>query len=248
MDYRNDLRNLQIQLTTIQRHVIEHAHQVAIIFEGRDASGKDGVIKRITAHLSPRETRVVALPPPSDRDQRSWYFQRYVGHLPAAQEIVLFNRSWYNRAGVEPVMGFCSDVEYQDFLLAVPVFEKILTNSGMQLLKYYLDISREEQAKRLTDRARDPLKRWKSSPIDALAQEKWSNYSSARDKMLKTTSSRHAPWILVDANNKKSARLNIIRDILQRIECPSGKIHSEAPDTTIVRQFSPDSKFNALYP
>lgn len=247
MTYKTDLRILQTYLVQFQRHLIAHNHQVVVIFEGRDASGKDGVIKRITEHLSPRETRVVALPVPSDRDRRSWYFQRYVDQLPAAQEMVLFNRSWYNRAGVERVMGFCSDAEYTAFIEAVPSFEEILASSGMQILKYYLDISRKEQERRLKDRANNPLKQWKISPIDAQALKKWNDYSKARDDMLASTHSNHAPWIIVDADDKKSARLNIIRDLLGRVDCPERDIHWQKPDLSIVRTYESEQSGSFLH-
>ena len=164
--YKASLRNLQIELVKVQSHIIKHGHRVLVIFEGRDASGKDGTIKRIVQHLSPRETRVVALGKPSDKDRASWYFQRYVPYLPAAQELVLFNRSWYNRASVERVMGFCSDSEYESFLEEVLPFEHMLIGAGIQIMKYYLDISKKEQKKRLRDRRDDPLTQWKTSPID----------------------------------------------------------------------------------
>ena len=168
-DYKDTLRTLQIELVKIQKHVIKHGHKVLVIFEGRDASGKDGAIRRITQHLSPRETRVVALGKPSDKDRVSWYFQRYAPHLPAAQELVLFNRSWYNRAGVERVMGFCTGPEYNSFLTDVVPFEHMLIGAGIQIMKYYLDISKKEQKRRLHDRRHDPLKQWKTSPIDEVA-------------------------------------------------------------------------------
>ena len=165
-DYKNTLHQLQIELVKLQSHIIKHNDKILIIFEGRDAAGKDGAIKRIIQHLSPRETRVVALGKPSDRDLSTWYFQRYTSHLPAAQEMVLFNRSWYNRAGVERVMGYCSDSEYHEFIETVPQFEQLLVCSGIKLLKYYLDISKSEQKTRLKERKQDPLKQWKISPID----------------------------------------------------------------------------------
>lgn len=248
MSYKTDLHALQIHLTQLQRHLIQHGHQIAVIFEGRDASGKDGAIKRITQHLSPRETRVVALPVPSNRDRRSWYFQRYVAHMPARQEMVLFNRSWYNRAGVERVMGFCTDEEYDAFMESVPVFEKMLTSAGIQILKYYLDISKEEQERRLDHRAKNPLKQWKSSPIDAQALQMWSGYSDARDIMFARTHTSYAPWMIVNANDKKLARLNIIADILHRVECPTSEQHAPIPDRAIVRSYHPDSSGEMLHP
>ena len=197
-----------------QRDLIERGSKVAIVMEGRDGAGKDGTIKRIIEHLSPRDTRVVALGKPSDRDRTSWYFQRYVPHLPAGGEFVLFNRSWYNRAGVERVMGFCNDGEYKAFLGEAPQFEAMLVRSGITLVKYYLDISKAEQKERLADRRADPLKQWKISPIDAAAIKKWDPYSEARDAMLAQTSHTAAPWHVVKADVKKTARLNTIRHFL----------------------------------
>jgi polyphosphate kinase 2 len=232
--YEASLRRLQIELVKVERHVIKHDHKVLVIFEGRDGSGKDGTIKRITEHLSPRETRVVALGKPSDKDSSSWYFQRYVAHLPAAQEMVLFNRSWYNRAGVERVMEFCTESEYQSFIDTVLPFEHMLIGAGIQILKYYLDISKKEQKKRLQARRDDPLKQWKVSPIDRVALEHWDAYSDARDKMFALTSSQLAPWIVVRADDKRSARLNVIRDLLARLACPETDKHLAVPDREVV--------------
>jgi polyphosphate kinase 2 len=232
--YETSLRKLQIELVKVQRHVIKHHHKVLIIFEGRDAAGKDGTIKRFVEHLSPRETRVVALAKPSDRDNASWYFQRYVRHLPAAQELVLFNRSWYNRAGVERVMGFCTNEDYESFLEEVVPFEEMLIRSGMQILKYYLDIGKKEQKRRLRDRRLDPLKRWKTSPIDKVALENWDAYTGARDAMLARTSTPLSPWIVVHADDKHLTHLNVIRDVLTRLECPQTDKHVAVPDRNIV--------------
>ena len=215
--YKDSLRRLQIELVKLQRHFIECDDKILIILEGRDASGKDGMIKRIVQHLSPRETRVVALGKPSDRDRTSWYFQRYVPYLPAAQELVLFNRSWYNRAGVERVMGFCTEAEHEEFMSSVSDFENMLVRSGVKLLKYYLDISKAEQKRRLEDRKSDPLKQWKVSPIDNQAVKYWKAYSAARNEMLARTHNPMAPWTLVRANDKRLARLNIIKDLLGRL-------------------------------
>jgi polyphosphate kinase 2 len=215
--YREALHALQVELVGLQRYLIEHDEKVLILLEGRDAAGKDGTIKRIVQHLSPRETRVVALGKPSDRDRGSWYFQRYVAYLPSTQEFVLFNRSWYNRAGVERVMGFCTDEEYEEFMQTVLGFEHMLVKSGIRLLKYYLDISRDEQRRRLEDRRKDPLKQWKISPIDAEAQERWDDYSRARNEMFARTHNALTPWIVVRADDKRSARVNLIRDVLMRI-------------------------------
>ena len=237
--YKAALRHLQIELVTLQRHLIRFDHKILILFEGRDTAGKDGVIKRITRHLSPRETRVVALGKPSDRDQSAWYFQRYVPHLPVAREMVLFNRSWYNRAGVERVMGFCSAEEYTQFLQDVIAFEQLLLDAGIQLFKYYLDISRQEQARRLAARRRDPLKQWKTSPIDAVALEHWDDYTVARDAMLERTHTQAAPWTVVLADDKKAARLNAIRHLVTNIECPDIDQHTAIPDPGIVFPFEP---------
>ena len=232
--YRASLRELQTELVKIQRHVIRHGHRVLVIFEGRDSSGKDGAIKRIVEHLSPRETRVVALGKPSDKDRVSWYFQRYVPYLPAAEEMVLFNRSWYNRAGVERVMEFCTDDEYQSFMQGVLPFEHMLIGAGVQIFKYYLDISKKEQKKRLRDRKEDLLKQWKVSPVDATAVKHWDAYTKARDDMFARTSSPLSPWIVVRADDKRSARLNIIRDLLSRLACPETDKHLASPDLAVV--------------
>jgi len=234
VQYEASLRALQIELVKVQRHVIKHGHKVLVIFEGRDAAGKDGTIKRIIEHLSPRETRVVALAKPSDKDNASWYFQRYARYLPAAQELVLFNRSWYNRAGVERVMGFCTDGEYESFLQDVAPFEHMLIGAGIQILKYYLDISKKEQKKRLRDRRRDPLKQWKTSPIDEVAQKHWDAYTEARDMMLARTSTPLSPWVVVRADDKHIAHLNVIRDLLARLACPKTDKHLAVPDLEVV--------------
>ncbi len=232
--YEASLGKLQIELVKIQRHVIKHGHKVLVIFEGRDASGKDGTIKRIVEHLSPRETRVVAPGKPSDKDRVSWYFQRYTPYLPAAQEIVIFNRSWYNRAGVERVMQFCTEREYQSFLQEVLPFEHMLIGSGIQILKYYLDISKKEQKKRLQSRRDDPLKQWKVSPIDEAAVKRWDAYTQARDQMFVRTSSPLSPWVVVRADDKRIARLNVIRDLLARLACPETDKHLAVPNLSVV--------------
>lgn len=216
-DYRKTLHALQIELVKLQKHFIGCDDKILVLLEGRDTAGKDGVIKRIVQHLSPRETRVVALGKPSDRDRSSWYFQRYVPHLPAAQEFVLFNRSWYNRAGVERVMRFCTDAEYDEFMQTVLGFESMLVKSGVKLLKYYLDITRGEQEKRLKDRREDPLKQWKISPIDAQATKRWPDYSLARNEMLARTHNPVTPWTIVQADDKHLARLNLIKHLLARL-------------------------------
>lgn len=238
-NYDEELYRLQVELVKLQRDIIANGRKLLIIVEGRDGAGKDGTIKRIIEHLSPRETRVVALSKPSDRETTQWYFQRYTPHLPAAGEIVIFNRSWYNRAGVERVMGFCTDDQYERFMDTVPMFEAMLINSGITLFKYFLDISHDEQKKRLADRRKDPLKQWKISPIDAVAQKHWHDYSLARDAMLSKTHSLAAPWSIGCANNKKVTRLNIIRDILNRIEYEGKKPKLTVPDREIVFNFDP---------
>jgi len=218
--YEADLRLLQIELVKLQSHIIQKGKRLLVILEGRDTAGKDGSIKSIAEHLSPRDSRVVALNRPSLREEGEWYLQRYIAQLPTAGEFVLFNRSWYNRAGVEKVMGFCTDAQYKQFMNTVNDFESLLVRSDIQLIKYYLDISKEEQAIRLKDRAKDPLKQWKISPIDQKAQKMWSAYSEARDSMLKKTSSSDAPWTVVSANDKKLSHLNLIANLLSRVDYP----------------------------
>jgi polyphosphate kinase 2 len=233
--YTKELRDLQIRLVELQRRIIKNNEKVCVLFEGRDSSGKDGTIKRISEHTSPRETRIVALSKPTERETTQWYFERFVRHLPSAQELVLFNRSWYNRAGVERVMGFCTDGEYEEFIDTVPTFEGMLQRSGIHLVKYYLDITEDEQRKRLKDRREDPLKQWKESPIDDQAIAHWKDYSKARNAMFERTSTPTSPWIVVNANDKKIARLNVIRDLLIRLH---HKDHdNDRPDPTIVFPF-----------
>ena len=236
-EYKKELRRLQIELVKLQRHIIKYNQRILVIFEGRDASGKDGIIKRITEHLSPRETRIVALGKPTDRESKAWYFQRYTSCLPVEGEMVFFNRSWYNRAGVERVMGYCTKAEYKIFMGSVNGFEDLLIRSGLNLLKYYLDISRDEQKRRLADRKKDPLKQWKISPVDQVAHKRWDDYSKARNEMLEHTNTRFSPWIIVKADNKKIARINVIKDILSRIECPEKDEHICRPDTDIILKY-----------
>lgn len=233
-EYRETLLALQIELVKLQRDVISRGRKILVILEGRDAAGKDGMIKRIVQHLSPRETRVVALSKPSDRETSQWYFQRYVPHLPSAQELVLFNRSWYNRAGVERVMGFCSEAEYDEFMTTVPEFETMLIRSGITLFKYYLDIHKSEQKKRLEAREVDPLKQWKSSPIDAEASKRWSDYSEARNAMFARTHTALSPWTVVRADDKRQARLNLIRDMLARLDYPHADESLLTPNPNVV--------------
>lgn len=249
IDYKNQLHELQIKLVKLQNHIIRNKLQLLIIFEGRDSAGKDGVIKRITQHLSPRDIRVVALGKPTERDQNSWYFQRYTNHLPCREEMVLFNRSWYNRAGVERVMEFCTEHEYQRFMHTVTEFEHMLVESGVHIVKYYLDISRSEQQKRLEDRRTNPLKQWKISPIDSVAQSFWEDYSEARNAMLQRTSTDATPWYIVKANNKKRARLNVIRHLLSVIHEPNHQYITTETDSSIVFRFEEQQLNNGkLYP
>jgi polyphosphate kinase 2 len=233
-DYAKLLIKLQIELVKLQRDIIKNNRRILIIIEGRDAGGKDGTIKRIIKHLSPRETRVVALPKPSDREASEWYFQRYIAQLPVCQEMVLFNRSWYNRAGVEHVMGFCSDDQYEEFMTTVVEMEALLIRSGITIVKYYLDISHDEQKKRLKARRDSPLKSWKISPIDAKATHKWKAYSEARNAMFARTHNLVSPWIVVRADDKRQARLNLIRDLLARVTYPGADEQLLTPNPNIV--------------
>lgn len=236
-DYDQDLAKLQIALVRFQQAQIKSGGKSLVIFEGRDAAGKDGAIKRITEHLSVRNTRAIALPKPTDRERSEWYFQRYAAYLPAAGEFVLFNRSWYNRAGVEPVMGFCTPDEHETFLRDVPAFEAMLVGSGLQLVKLWLDISREEQAERLNARKADPLKALKVSPLDAIAQNKWDAYTAARDEMLTRTHTALAPWIIVRTDHKKRARLNTIRHLLKVLAPKTIAKSVDKPDPDVVFEF-----------
>jgi polyphosphate kinase len=215
--YEAALLPLQIELNQLGRWAQAKQQRILVIFEGRDAAGKGGAIEAISSCLNPRQCKVVALSKPSDRERTQWYFQRYVQHLPAAGEIVLFDRSWYNRAGVEKVMGFCSDAEYQQFLLDAPSFEQLLVNSGIVLRKYYLTCDQEKQEKRFKERLEDPLKRWKLSPIDLSSREQYDAYTQAREAMFKATHTRFAPWTVVDMNEQKRGRLNLVRHLLASI-------------------------------
>lgn len=215
--YEQELAKLQTELVKLQYWVKYKGLKVVIIFEGRDAAGKGGTIKRITEPLNPRGCRVVALEKPSDRERTQWYFQRYVAHLPSAGEIVIFDRSWYNRAGVERVMGFCTEEEYWEFLRSCPEFEKMLIRSGIILLKYWFSISDDEQEKRFRERATDPRKRWKLSEMDLASWNKWVEYSKAKDEMFKYTDTKISPWYCVNADDKRKARLNCIAHILSMI-------------------------------
>ena len=240
-DYEKALQKGQLALVRWQRHGMKRGQKCLVIFEGRDAAGKDGAIRAVTEHMSVRNTRVIALPKPNDRERSEWYFQRYSDYLPAAGEMTLFNRSWYNRAGVEPVMGFCTPEEHEAFLRDAPVFERMLVGSGLKLIKLWLDISRKEQAERLEAREDDPLKVLKVSPLDKVAQEKWDAYSEARDEMLKRTHCPEAPWVVVRADHKKKARINTMRHLL-KVLAPKGIAKTVAkPDPKVVFEFETEA-------
>lgn len=215
--YFRELHRLQVELVKLQDWVVATGEKIVVIFEGRDSAGKGGAISRFTQRLNPRVCRVAALPAPSDREKTQWYFQRYVAHLPAGGEIVLFDRSWYNRAGVEKVMGFCTDEEYKEFFRSVPEFERMLVRSGIRLIKYWFSIQDEEQQFRFNARIHDPLKRWKLSPMDLESRRRWETYTKAKEKMLKKTNIEEAPWWVVPADSKKKARLNCISHFLTQI-------------------------------
>jgi polyphosphate kinase 2 len=215
--YEQELARLQVELVKLQEWIKTQGLKVVVLFEGRDAAGKGGTIKRITQSLNPRVCRVVALGTPTEREKSQWYFQRYVAHLPAAGEMVLFDRSWYNRAGVERVMGFCSDQEYEEFLRSCPEFERMLVRSGIKLIKYWFSVSDAEQERRFQSRIADPTKRWKLSPMDLESRRRWVEYSKAKDSMFAYTDIKQAPWYVVEADIKKRARLNCIRHLLSLI-------------------------------
>jgi polyphosphate kinase 2 len=236
-DYEEDLEKGQLALVRWQQWAMPRGEKVLIIFEGRDAAGKDGSIRVVTEHMSVRNTRLVALPKPTDRDKSLWYFQRYVRHLPAAGETAIFNRSWYNRGGVEPVMGFCTPEEHETFLRDTPRFESMLLESGLRLVKLWLDVSRKEQAERLNERATDPLKALKASPLDAEAQKRWNAYSDARDETLKRTSTPDAPWTIVRADHKKRARLAIIHHLVKTLAPKEIAREVDAPDPDVLFPF-----------
>jgi len=215
--YERELRRLHIELVKLQEWIRDTGMRVVAIFEGRDAAGKGGAIKRIIEPMNPRYARVVALGIPTERERTQWYFQRYVAHLPAAGEIVMFDRSWYNRAGVERVMGFCTDEEYSEFLRSCPEFERMLVRSGIKVIKYWFSVSDEEQERRFQERLEDPTKRWKLSPMDMEARRRWVEYSMAKDEMFKYTDIKQAPWYVVNADIKRHARLNCIAHLLSMI-------------------------------
>ena len=216
-EYEALLEPMQEELVAAARWLQRSSRRLVVLFEGRDTAGKGGAIDAIRAHINPRQCRVVALSKPAERESRQWYFQRYVAHLPAAGEIVLFDRSWYNRAGVEKVMGFASDAQVKAFLQQAPVFEKLLVDDGILLFKYWLCCDQDKQEERFAERLKDPLKRWKLSPIDVEARKHYDDYTRAREAMLKATHTPHAPWTLVDFNDQKRGRLSLVRDLLKRL-------------------------------
>lgn len=220
LEYEEELKKLQIELLKLQNHIKDKGLKALMIFEGRDAAGKGGTIKRITEHLNPRGARVVALDKPSDVEKTQWYFQRYVQHLPSSGEMVFFDRSWYNRAGVEPVMGFCTEEEHKEFLHEVGEFERMLVNSNVILCKFYFSVSKNEQAKRFKERKIDPLKQFKLTPVDAKAQNLWDKYTIAKYSMLLASHTDHAPWTIIRSDNKKKARINCIKHILKQVDYP----------------------------
>lgn len=216
-DYEAELARLQVELVTMQRWVVASGARVLVIFEGRDAAGKGGAIKRIAQYLNPRAARVVALPQPTEREKGQWYFQRYIEHLPAAGEIVLMDRSWYNRAGVERVLGYCTDEQYERFLQQVPVVEQMLIDDGIILIKYWFSVSDKEQQRRFKSRLKDPMRRWKLSETDLLSITRWEDYSRAKDAMFEATDSEHAPWWTIDSEDKRTARLNVMAHLNSQI-------------------------------
>ncbi len=241
--YFRELLRLQVELVKLQDWVVATGEKIVVVFEGRDSAGKGGTISRFTQRLNPRVCRVAALPAPSDREKTQWYFQRYVSHLPAAGEIVLFDRSWYNRAGVERVMGFCSKEEYKEFFRSVPEFERMLVRSGIRLIKYWFSIQDAEQLFRFNARIHDPLKRWKLSPMDLESRRRWEDYTKAKEVMLKKTHIKEAPWWVVPADNKKRARLNCINHFLSQI--PYQEVEQESV-TLPEREHYPDYHRNPV--
>jgi polyphosphate kinase 2 len=220
LEYEKELKMLQVELLKFQNHVKDKGLKILMIFEGRDAAGKGGTIKRITEHLNPRGARVVALEKPDEKEKNQWYFQRYVEHLPSAGEIVLFDRSWYNRAMVEPVMGFCTERQHHKFLKDAPEFEKMIVEEGIQIFKFYFSVSKREQAKRFKARETDPLKQYKLSPVDKESQKLWDEYTLTKFMMLSATHTKEAPWTVVKSDNKKKARINTIKHILNYVDYP----------------------------
>ncbi len=247
-EYKKAMDRLQIELVKLQKWINDKGLKVVVIFEGRDAAGKGGAIKRITQSLNPRICRVVALGTPTEREKRQWYFQRYAVHLPAAGEMVLFDRSWYNRAGVERVMGFCTDEEYDEFMRSCPEFERMLVRSGIKLIKYWFSVSDAEQEHRFRQRIEDPIRRWKISDMDLRSREKWVDYSVAKDEMFKYTDIEQSPWYVVEGDDKKRARLNVIAHLLSLIsynelKAPELELPPRQPDNDYIRPPMSDQAF-----
>ena len=234
-EYEHDKRLLQIEMLKLQQHIKGTGQRLVVLFEGRDAAGKGGTIKRFTEHLNPRGTRVVALEKPSERESTQWYFQRYLAHLPSAGEVVLFDRSWYNRAGVERVMGFCTDDEHEQFVHQAPMLEKMLVDSGSHMVKLWFSVSRREQMTRFTIRQIDPVRQWKLSPMDLASLDRWDDYTRAKEEMFAETDTAHAPWTVVKSNDKKRARLEAMRHVLSRFDYPRKDASvATAPDPLVV--------------
>ena len=247
-NYEKKITGLHKELVKMQEWVIQEGKKIVIIFEGRDAAGKGGTIKRVTEHLNPRHCRVVALAAPTEKEKTQWYFQRYVAHLPSAGEIVILDRSWYNRSGVEKVMGFCTDKEYINFLQTCPEFERMIISSGIQLIKYWFSVSAEEQIKRFQGRIEDPTKGWKLSPMDLESVNRWDEYSEAKDNMLEHTDTEASPWYLVESDNKKKARVNCITHLLSLIQYTEVD-HEEIklPDRAVADKVDRPDKSNFNY-
>ena len=245
-EYEKLLEPLQLELVAMARWLQHSGKRVVVVIEGRDTAGKGGVINAISEHLNPRQCHVVALAKPSERENTQWYFQRYVPHLPAAGEILLLDRSWYNRAGVEKVMGFCNDGQYQAFLKQAPVFEQLLVDDGILLFKYWLTVDQSEQEERFAERLEDQLKRWKLSPIDVQARAKYAEYTKAREAMLKATHTKQAPWTLVDFNDQRRGRLTLIRDLLHRL--PETQVPDALLDFPALKGKALKERFSVIKP
>jgi polyphosphate kinase 2 len=248
--YEKELLRLQTELVYLQEWIVACGRRLVVLFEGRDTAGKDGAIKRIIAYLNPRTCRVVSVPTPSERERTQWFFQRYVQHLPAGGEIALFNRSWYNRAGVEHVMGYCTDEQYEEFLRFCPLFEQALVNDGILLVKYWLSVSDDEQERRFEKRMSDPRKRWKFSPTDLQARARWVDYAEAKDRMFAYTDVQHSPWHVVEADDKRTARLNLISHLLSVVpyEHPREPKPPKLPDRQERKYLRPPKRTEHLVP
>lgn len=244
--YQALLDPMQLELAAMARWALHTGQRILVLFEGRDTAGKGGAIQDVSRHLNPRQCKVVALPKPTDRESTQWYFQRHIAHLPAAGEIVLMDRSWYNRAGVERVMGYCSEAQYQAFLQQAPVFEQLLIDDGILLFKYWLCVDQQQQEKRFAERRLDPLKGWKLSPVDLQSREAYARYTESRDDMLQTTDTQGAPWTLVDFNDQKRGRLTLIRNLLDRL--PDTRIDEAPPELPPLKGKPHKEKYKVLRP